>query len=290
MPDFSFIRIPDLETWIVSAPKRSHRPHIAGESVCPFCPGHEKKEPDVFRIGGTDHDSNWSVRVINNKYPFAPIHEVIIHTPEHIDSLRKMSLEQLQLVIEAYVNRFNAHLKKGTVVIFGNAGKLAGESIRHSHAQLAVVPKEVQVVVPRLEEDVLYRGEYFQVKDFTLICPPYSQWPDEVWIVPKNRGKIFGEIAYEEIENLAFILRHLVRIFEIRHGDEFPYNFYIYPYRDWYIRILPRAKIQGGFEAATGILVNTQDPRETMEFIKKHFYEEDEEEIKKNKAEYRRGV
>lgn len=290
MSDFSFIRIPDLENWVISAPKRSNRPRLAGKAVCPFCPGTEKKDPDVYRIGGADHDSKWSVRVINNKYPFAPIHEVIIHTPEHTDSMRHMKLEQLRLVIETYVNRFNTHLKKGTVVIFGNAGRLAGESIQHSHAQLAVVPKEVQVVVPRLEEDVMYSGEFFSVKDFTLICPPYSQWPDEVWIVPKNRGKIFGEITYEEIENLAFVLKHLVRIFEIRHGHEFPYNFYIYPYRDWYLRVMPRAKIPGGFEIATGIFVDTQDPKETMKFIKEHFYEEDEGAILKNKAEYRRGV
>ncbi len=128
------------------------------------------------------------------------------------------------------------------------------------------------------------------VKDFKLICPPYSQWPDEVWIIPTARGKIFSEITFEEIESLSYVLKHLLRILAARHGHEFPYNFYIYPYRDWYLRIMPRAKIAGGFEMATGIFVNTQDPRDTMKFIKQHFFEEDEEKIKINKAEYRKGV
>jgi UDPglucose--hexose-1-phosphate uridylyltransferase len=283
MPDFKFINIPSLDNWVISAPKRAKRPDVQGKEakhVCPFCPGEEKKEPDVYRIGGEEGDKNWSVRVINNKFPFAPIHEVIIHTPQHVDSISKLSLEQTKLVIEAYVNRFNTHLKQGTVCIFANCGHDAGESVQHSHSQLAVVPKDVPIVVPSLEEFL----------DFELVCPPYSQWPDEVWVVPGERGKLFGEITYEEMENLAYILRRLIYIFEARHGEEFPYNFYIYPHRDWYLRIMPRAKIAGGFEIATGIFVNTQDPHETMDFIKMHFFEEEKEKIQKNKAEYRKGV
>ncbi len=291
--DFKFINIPSLENWVISAPKRARRPDVHGKTakaVCPFCPGNEKHDPDVFRIGGDDHDENWSVRVINNKFPFAPIHEVILHTPQHFQSLTQLSVEQVRLVIEAFVNRFNTHIKQGTVCIFSNSGHDAGESIGHTHSQLAVVPKEIPIVVPSLEDFVDYRGEFLNVKEFELICPPYSQWPDEVWIVPADRGKLFGEISYAEMENLAYILRRLVFIFEARHMQDFPYNFYIYPHRDWYLRILPRAKIAGGFEVSTGIFVNTQDPKDTMEFIKKHFFEEDEEKIKLHKAEYRKGV
>lgn len=290
--DFKFINIPSLENWVILAPKRAKRPdiHDKKKAFCPFCPGHEKKDPDVYRIGGEDHDKNWSVRVINNKYPFAPIHEVVIHTRQHIEQLSDLPLEQIRLVLETFVNRFNTHLKSGTVCIFSNSGHDAGESINHSHSQVAVVPKEVPIVVPRLEEILDYQGEHFKVKDFKLICPPYSQWPDEAWIVPEERGKIFGEISFEEIESLSYILKRLLKIFQIRHGHEFPYNFYIYPYRDWYLRIMPRAKIAGGFEMATGIFVNTQDPHETMQFIKSHFYEEDEEKIKARSADYRKGV
>lgn len=293
MSDFKFINIPSLENWVILAPKRSKRPdtYVKGKKPpCPFDVGNEKRDPDVYRIGGEGLDQNWSVRVVKNKFPFAPIHEVIIHSPQHIEHLTDLPLSQIQLVIETFVNRFNAHIKDGTVIIFGNSGHDAGESIGHTHSQLAVVPKDVPVVVPRLEEILDYTGEHFMVKDFKLICPPYSQWPDEVWIIPVARGKIFSEISFEEIESLSYVLKHLLRILAARHGHEFPYNFYIYPYRDWYLRIMPRAKIAGGFEMATGIFVNTQDPRDTMKFIKQHFFEEDEEKIKLSKAEYRKGV
>lgn len=291
--DFKFINIPSLDNWVILAPKRDKRPYVQDKKkthFCPFCLGNERRDPSVFQIGGEDGDQNWSVRVVKNKFPFAPIHEIVIHTPQHLHSISELSVEQVKLIIEAYVNRFNAHLKQGTVVIFSNSGHDAGESINHSHSQVAVVPHEVPIVVPSLEEFLDYRGEFLQVKDFMMISPPYSQWPDEVWIVPAERGKLFGEITYEEMENLAYVLRRLVYIFEERHGEDFPYNFYIYPRRDWYLRIMPRAKIPGGFEIATGIFVNTQDPRDTMDFIKKHFFEEDKEKIRKHKAEYRRGV
>lgn len=293
MPDFSFERIPNFEAWVISAPHRSKRPVKEGEGAiksCPFCVGNEKVNEEVYRIGGRDHDKNWNVRVITNKYPFAPIHEVVVHSPNHIQSIADLTQEQVRLIFESYVNRFSAHLGHGTVCIFANAGHASGESIGHSHSQIAVVPKEVPIVVPRLEEDLEYKGESFQIGEFNIICPPYSQWPDEVWIVPQERGKIFSEIRYEEIENISYLLRRLVTIFQARHGEDFPYNYYIYPFRDWYLRILPRAKIPGGFEIATGIYVNTQDPHETMEFIKAHLFEEDMEKVKLAQAEYRRGV
>ena len=293
MADFKFTHIPSLQNWIIMAPKRERRPYVENKKkthFCPFCVGNEKRDPSVFRIGGEDDDQKWSVRVVKNKFPFAPIHEVIIHTPDHKQSISEISVEHVKLVIEAFVNRFNTHLKSGTVCIFSNSGHDAGESINHTHSQLAVVPHDVPIVVPSLEEFLDYRGESITIKDFKIVCPPYSQWPDEVWIVPEDRGKLFGEITYEEMENLAYVLRRLVYIFEARHGEDFPYNFYIYPHRDWYLRIMPRAKIPGGFEIATGIFVNTQDPKDTMEFIKKHFLEEEREKIKLSPAEYRRGV
>jgi UDPglucose--hexose-1-phosphate uridylyltransferase len=287
--NFHFLKIPNLGKWVISAPKRAKRPRLKGRK-CVFCPGDEQIEKDCYRIGGEDHDKNWKVRVIKNKYPFTPIHDIVVLTPEHINHFSDISVEQTRFGIEAYVNRYNAYKDKGTVVIFGNSGHDAGESIGHPHAQIAVPPKNITIQTPKLEKNIDYWGEHFKIGGFEMICPPYSEWPDETWIVPLERGKTFGEISFSEIESLSYVWNRLIKIFEIRHGNKFPHNFYIYPYEDWYLRLIPRAKIPGGFEISTGIFVNTQNPRETMEFIKDHFAESEEKMIKKARARYRRGV
>lgn len=158
----------------------------------------------------------------------------------------------------------------------------------HAHTQVVVIPKEVTLDVrPLIKPD----ADVQETNLFTLFCPITSQWPDEVWIAPKRRKQFFGDIYEEEIIDLAFILRRLVSIMSVRHGSAFPFNYYIYPGKDWYLRLIPRSKIIGAFEVGTNVWVNTQDPHETMLFIKTHFENPDEELIRREYlAEYRKGI
>ena len=45
-------------------------------------------------------------------------------------------------------------------------------------------------------------------------------------------------------------------------GRGFSYNFYIYPKKKWYIRIIPRFVYRAGFELGTGLSVNVTDPKD----------------------------
>lgn len=290
MADFQFIKHPISKKWVIFAPRRAKRPDVAKgpEPVCPFCIGRENDEPEVFRIGGLYPDQHWQVRVVPNKFPFAPIHEVVIHSPDHHKNFDELPLSQVELIVKTYQHRFLTHQDKGQVYIFNNHGKEAGESLPHPHTQIAVVPSEVTLELPRLEEP---QDGIFDLDTFLLFCPETSQWPDETWVVPKRRGRIFAEIDEKEIANFAIVLKRLIQIFTLRHGHEFPYNFYIYPGGDWYLRLIPRVKTMGGFELGTGIFVNTQDPKETMTFIKEHFESPDVARIQKvHPAQYRKAV
>ncbi len=325
MSDFQFLQNPLSKKWVILAPRRAKRPDVAKgiEPVCPFCPGREGDEPELYRVepefmvhGSKMGESpatvnserittNWLVRVIPNKFPFAPIHEIIIHSPDHHKNFGELPLSQVELILQTYRQRYLTHKEKGQIFIFHNRGEKAGESLPHGHTQLAVVPMDVKTDIPRLDPSSLSSGGKAQLgvgpekeeqnqvvtKCFYIFCPKTSQWPDEVWIAPKQRGRAFGEITDEEIPDLASALTRLIQIFDLRHGHEFPYNFYLYPGGDWYLRIIPRLKTIGGFELASGIFVNTQDPRETIEFIKEHFEEPNHEKIKtEHQAEYERRV
>lgn len=287
MNDFEFLQNPLSKKWMILAPRRALRPNVAKgpEPVCPFCPGKEKEEKEAYRVGGKVGDSDWQVRVLPNKFPFAPIHEIVILSPDHHKSFEELPLSQIELILKTYRQRYEAHKEKGQVYIFHNHGEAGGESLPHPHTQLAVVPFEVRLDLPRLAADgdllsVTFGQQNHETKFFTLFCPKTSQWPDEVWIAPKLRGRAFREINDKEIADLAFILSRLIQIFDLRHGLEFPFNFYIYPGGDWYLRIIPRVKVLGGFEVGTGVYINTQDPKETIMFIKEHFDKPQDEKIR----------
>lgn len=278
------------------APRRAKRPQEEHgvQPVCPFCPSHEVAEEEVYRIPSLASQGQalqgWQVLVLKNKYPFVKVHEVIIHSPNHHKNFDTLPFSQTELILQTYQHRYNEHSHEGQVYIFHNRGAMGGESLSHPHSQLTVVPFEVKLDISTLES-VLQNPLILNTKYFILSCPKTSQWPDEVWIVPTSRGKTFGEITNKEISDLAKILPRLIQIFDHRHGNDFPFNFYIYPGTDWYLRIIPRLKSLGGFELGTNIYVNTQDPKQTMAFIREHFEEPNVEKIKiEAQAEYERRV
>lgn len=332
MGDFQFIEDAITGATTILAPRRKTRPNIAHNtesSICPFCPGIAEKEEEVYRIDApisseensiiaseqswrgnleiassftprNDESSHWQVLVLKNKYPFAPHHEIIIHSPDHHKNIDELPLEQVSLLLHVYKERFLALSPHGKVYIFHNHGIEGGESVSHPHTQLVVIPQDIKTQIPPLEE---VHGEHFTTDYFTIFCPKSSQWPDEVWIAPRSasmrqgqdkssgqatkNGGGFGFIEPEQIDDLALVLQRVIQLLDMRHGHEFPFNYYISPDENWYMRIVPRIKRLGGFEIGTNIFVNTQDPKETIAFIKSHFENPDVEKIQReNKAEY----
>lgn len=322
--DFEFLQNPISKRWVISAPRRAKRPNVAKGTVpvCPFC---LNKEEVIYEIPANDPqqakrllgvESDWLVKVIHNKFPFAPVHEIIIHSPNHDLNIDTLPLSQVEQILKTYRYRYQLHHGKGKIFIFHNRGKAGGESLPHAHTQLVVIPEQVSVDTPSLDPDstvgvspkpvevhtlnevtnflsekLLEKEKMIENNHFYLFCPDTSQWPDEVWVAPKKRGREFGEITDVEIKDFAEILQRLIQIMDLRHGKDMSFNYYIYPGKDWYLRLIPRQKTIGGFELVTGIFVNTQDPKETLDFLKEYFENPDFDKIlKQHQAEYRKGV
>lgn len=282
--------VPDITTnrWVIIAEGRTKRPSDAKvvpanvNKICVFCPGFERiPGEEVFRIGdGKPYEKGWQVRVIKNKYPITDFHEVIIHGPDHNLEIDRMALVGVEAIIRAYRHRFLANMALGHVMIFNNVGEAAGASINHPHSQLVVVPKQINIDTLGMEPII---NVVIDNKFFTVFCPDFSQWPFEVWIAPKVKGKFFGEITDEEITDLASILQNaLKRLLKHLAGGEHDhpgvpmvlfkngpaYNFYIHHGKNWYIRIIPRLIHRAGFELGTGIQVNIVDPADAAESLR----------------------
>lgn len=308
MVDFTFLKNPISKKWVISAPRRAKRPDVANgdELTCPFCPGQEAKDEELYRIGGVPGDPNWEIRIIPNKFPFAPHHELVINTRDHHTSFADFSVEHVQRLFEVYRHRYNEFSHLGQVYIFHNHGEKAGESIPHSHTQIAVIPDRVFLDIPELRSVISSeardpgkislrqtadRNDILQTRHFQIFCPPTSVWSDEVWIAPKLAHRTFGEATDDELADFADALSRLIKIFDLRYNKDFPFNFYIHPDGDWYFRMIPRMRTLGGFEVGTNVFVNTQNPQETLAFIKEHFQTPDAEKImREHQAEYHRTV
>jgi UDPglucose--hexose-1-phosphate uridylyltransferase len=174
---------PTTLDWVIFAPSRARRPHefrqqasdteAAPETIagCPFCPGNEARTPaeiwGIRPLGG--QTSQWSVRVIPNKFPVLTIeedplhyeddegsrwmggcgaHEVIVESPDHFRLLAEQPIEQVERVLRTVQSRHQDLLRDSrfqSVIIFKNHGASAGTSLAHPHWQLIATP-----VVPRL--------------------------------------------------------------------------------------------------------------------------------------------
>lgn len=261
--------------WMVSNPKRLTRTGMDGKPFrCPFCQGNEADTPpEVYRVGGGEKDKQgWEIRVVPNLFPISDIHEVVIHSPEHEEDIADFSLNQVKKILETYINRFNFLKDKGKVYIFNNHNLTSGASLIHPHSQISVIPNEIptNTIVVQPAENIVEQND-----DFVSYCPDYSEWSYEIWI--KALGQLeFSELRVNELTSLASILQLSIQKLKKIHDNNphyskklFGYNFYIYPYEGWYLRIIPRFMERAGFELSTGVMVNSVEPKTACEDLKK---------------------
>jgi UDPglucose--hexose-1-phosphate uridylyltransferase len=260
---FKFLKNPVSGKWVILSPSRAKRPTVAKgtEPVCPFCLGHEElTPPEVGRTGGGEKNKpGWLIRVVPNKYPFAPVHEVIVDSPDHHKNLFELDTNYAAKVFRVYRDRYNQLKDDAQVVIFYNYGVEAAASLPHPHAQLAVIPKKVRMDVTRsvTPENLIHESKYF-----TLFIPQATAWPYEVWFLPKKRGRLFGDVTNNELDDLGKLLTKIYQKLQKILGEDFPFNFHIYHGGDWYLRFIPRSRVLGGFELATGVYVHSTNPKD----------------------------
>jgi UDPglucose--hexose-1-phosphate uridylyltransferase len=315
--------------WVIISVERGKRPtdfispsQRKRGGFCPFCPGNEYTTPTeimAFRPSGAKPNSpGWTLRVMPNKFPALQIqgdlnktgegifdkmngigaHEVVVETPDHMQSLSTMPLKAVEDVLWAYYIRLT-DLRKDRrfkyVLIFKNEGDAAGASLEHSHTQLIALP-----IIPKLvKEETDAAKRYYELKERCIFCDVISQEleyrkrviyenstyvalapfapraPFETWILPKKHessfsppDKNFSDLA----EILQVILKQMDRILEVP-----PYNFVIHtsPFYDevndyyhWHIELVPKLTKIAGFEWGSGFYINPTPPEESARFMR----------------------
>jgi UDPglucose--hexose-1-phosphate uridylyltransferase len=319
--------------WVAIATERAKRPSsftrapvvaVPATAQCPFCYGHEAMTPPevmAYRPEGTEPNTpGWDVRVVPNLYPaFGPVngeatvtdlglyramngagvHEVIVSSPDHRCDLADLPLATVERVIDAWVNRYEAHRANPTVqylLLIYNHGKEAGASLEHPHSQLFGIPLVPPNVQEELEGVRRYRQEHgtcvycdvvaheresgerviFENDKFLVYAPYASRAPFETSIVPRRHRARFEEMTPAERRDFAEALGELLA--RVTHGlNEPPFNFYIHSAPThaaadvdyhWHLELLPKLAIAAGFELGTGVMINVATPEAAAEFLR----------------------
>lgn len=195
---------PIVGRWVIISADRGKRPsdwERAGEpsrivgTFCPFCPGNEDKTPrEVVVVRPESGASDWSVRVVPNKFPALQIegelvrkgegiydwmsgigaHEVVIETPDHNLEFPDYEAAHIEKILQIFKARIE-DLRKDTrfkyIQIFKNHGVAAGASLGHSHSQLIATP----ILPKRVVEELEGAKKHFALKERCIFCDIINQ-------------------------------------------------------------------------------------------------------------------
>ena len=200
-------RDPVAGYWTIISTERSRRPvevkpkETIEERHCPFCEGRESETTEeVYAIRSTGTHPNgagWQVRAIKSKMPILSsdsgferfgrgiydlmqgvgTHEIIIESPQHKHGLDELNVEEINLVIQVYVQRLNElekDLRFKYTLLFKNHGLISGSArdmIHHTRSQLIATP----ITPKRVKEELVSAKNYFDIHDRCVFCDVLKQ-------------------------------------------------------------------------------------------------------------------
>lgn len=244
-------------------------------------------------------------------YKFGPatgFHEIIAPA-DHYKHPALLSNEELFLLFKAQKERIMFYKQTPFIrytQLFYNHGESAGASLAHPHAQFLALPVVSNYVTQELYFEQQYQKKHgtcghcamiaaeiklkkrviMQNKSFLSTAPFASRNPFEIVIYPLWHTPRYEDANDEQLRDLAQVLKDaLLRLHEKLKNPDFNYYTHTVPhhngnydYSHWHLKILPRLSTRGGFELATGIVINVVSPEDAAAFLRG---ERDVEEIQK---------
>jgi UDPglucose--hexose-1-phosphate uridylyltransferase len=240
-------------------------------------------------------------------------HEVIIDTPQHHTTMSEWSEKNVINWLEtlgARVADLRRDHRIAYISLFKNEGTDAGSTQPHSHTQLIglpLIPKAQKENYMRAHEHYQHNANSLYALvveaeesntqriiaksgDFTAFCPYASAYPFEVMISSKKALGEIDTLSKESIKELAPLI--LVTLKKMRTQlNCFDFNLIVStpPLQEaslghellscvreslrFSIRIMPRIYKHGGFENATGVIINPVAPELAAKLLRESSYE-----------------
>jgi UDPglucose--hexose-1-phosphate uridylyltransferase len=256
------------------------------------------KNREIYSLKNSRGD--WLVKAVENKFPSLSVdnpqaygkQEIIIDTPLGNKPLAYLGEAQISTVLEMFqIRTKELSLEHGIeyVMIFHNDGYRAGASLAHAHSQIFALPFVPQKFIDEsriIEEyvktnnrdpfdDIITYEKRHKVRILTederyiVFCPYASQWPFEFWILPKRLIRSTAEIDKTDRTHIA---RYIKQFCHRLNRHNISYNIYfedgVSPNHRLCIKICGRSNTWGGFEVATGMVINSVPPESAAKWYK----------------------
>jgi len=219
--------------------------------------------------------------------------EIVIDTPLANVATGDLNQSQLTNLLLTYRQR-TSELKKIAnikyVLVFKNHGIEAGASLAHAHSQIFALPMipenliaEDQIITQYYQQNQIdlvdeiinfekteHQRLISENQDFIAFCPYASRWPLEVWIVAKRKVSDFAQFSDSELVSLSQLLQPIIHKLTDYHVS---YNYYLqngasHNHR-FMLKIASRnLSTWGGFEVATGMIIDTVPPEAAARWYK----------------------
>jgi UDPglucose--hexose-1-phosphate uridylyltransferase len=259
--------------WVLVSPHRTQRPWqgqvesvpaeaaLSYDSTCYLCPGNA-------RAGGKKNPSYTETFVFDNDFaalkpdtPAGEIQEkgllvarseagrcrVVCFSPRHDLTMARMSVAELRLVVDAWVQEFatlSDDPKIRSVQIFENRGAMMGCSNPHPHGQIwanETLPNELSKELDAFGDYHQFHGttllhDYLELElekkerlvcaneHFVLLIPFWAVWPFETLLISRRRVSGIDELQDDERTALAEILRQAAIRYDNLFRTSFPYT------------------------------------------------------------------
>ena len=301
---------PSREEWVTYSATRKARTSFPPKEYCPFCPAIELNYPTeipfknfeiaVFPNRWSSFNTNRDQKSIKNLEvkPSNGTCEVVVYSPNHLDSIAQMPLERIELLFNTWSDRYLKLLKKEDikyVMPFENRGEECGVTLHHPHGQIyaypfipPVIQKEVDAFnkenfILKLMKDL--EKNYFVYQDDYVIAavPPFARYAYEIWIIPKRQIAGPWQFTYQEYNSFAKALQKVIIGYDKFLGRKCPYIMGLHagPHLDdkkfhFHIEFYPplrhgdKPKILAGSESMAGVFIMDVLPEETAIELRKY--------------------
>lgn len=311
---------------IFLAPRRADRPNNllnCQKEDCPFCIENSHLTPDPVEQWPSIESQDWKSRIIPNAYPIVErrqstqtsdntdahipkkkavhasgIHEVVIESPNHIESVLDIPFDDWISVWKLCQQRMKQLSSKTEIkwaTLFKNGGIQSGASLAHVHSQLiaidhtppSIATKCHQIIrQPNLFENILSEAANENrvvqaYKSFVAIVPSAPRQPFEVWLIRNEPSCFFHTETDHQMEEIA----HFTQQFVLALNELIPnasYNWWLHQFPfipslllgkaathwHWHLEVLPRIAPIAGFELGTGYHISTIPPDEAAGLLR----------------------